>query len=205
VTDIAPRERTALADLLLELGPDAPTLCTGWTTRDLAAHLVTRATHPIAAGGVVIERLAPHTQRVQARIAAQPWPDLVAKVRRRSWWHGAFDEAFNRFEYFIHHEDVRRAQPGWQPRPHSTELTKALWARIPTQAKLVLRKTPASITVSTPGVGTVTAGRGGPAVELTGPAPELVLFLTGRQEHAVVELTGPDDITTRMRHTAYGI
>jgi hypothetical protein len=36
------RERLELCDLLLELGPDAPTLCEGWTTADLAAHLVLR-------------------------------------------------------------------------------------------------------------------------------------------------------------------
>src|SRR5882762_622635 len=35
-------ERRELCDLFLELGPDAPTLCEGWTTLDLAAHLVLR-------------------------------------------------------------------------------------------------------------------------------------------------------------------
>ena len=35
---LAQRERTALADLLEELGPDAPTLCAGWSAIDLATH-----------------------------------------------------------------------------------------------------------------------------------------------------------------------
>src|ERR1700754_3004842 len=35
-------ERQKLADLFASLGPDAPTMCTGWATRDLAAHLVIR-------------------------------------------------------------------------------------------------------------------------------------------------------------------
>jgi uncharacterized protein (TIGR03083 family) len=39
---LAQEERNELCDLMLETGPDAPTLCEGWTTRDLAAHLVIR-------------------------------------------------------------------------------------------------------------------------------------------------------------------
>ncbi len=34
------REREELCDLFLELGPEAATLCEGWTSTDLAAHLV---------------------------------------------------------------------------------------------------------------------------------------------------------------------
>ena len=36
------QERQALCDDLQAAGPDAPTLCVGWTARDLAAHLVLR-------------------------------------------------------------------------------------------------------------------------------------------------------------------
>jgi uncharacterized protein (TIGR03083 family) len=39
-------ERAALAALLHETGPDGPTLCEGWQTRDLAAHLALRARRP---------------------------------------------------------------------------------------------------------------------------------------------------------------
>ena len=42
----AKRERLLLADLLETAGPDAPTLCEGWTTRDLAAHVVVRERRP---------------------------------------------------------------------------------------------------------------------------------------------------------------
>ncbi len=45
-------ERRALCALLDETGPDAPTLCEGWTTGDLAAHLVLRERRPDAAAGV---------------------------------------------------------------------------------------------------------------------------------------------------------
>ncbi len=50
---VARAERAALADLMLEVGPDSPTLCGDWTTRDLAAHLVLRERRPEAAGLVV--------------------------------------------------------------------------------------------------------------------------------------------------------
>ena len=153
MTDFAPIERNALADLMPKLGPDAPTLCAGWTTRDLAAHLVVRASRFDAALGIVVPSLAAHTKRVQDQVATQDWATLVAKVRHRPWWSALADEAVNRVEYFVHHEDVRRAQPNWQPRPLSTEFTTALWSRVPAQSKLALRRTPASVRVTAPGIG----------------------------------------------------
>src|SRR5690606_31949985 len=97
------------------------------------------------------------------------------------------------------------AQPGWRPRDLPEPVQAALWGRVPVQARIVLRRTPATVTISAPGHGTVTAGRGGPTVELTAPPSELVLFLSGRQEHALVELTGPDEVVARMRRARYGI
>jgi len=204
-TRVAELERQALADLLLKVGADAPTLCEGWTSRDLAAHLVVRATRPDAAAGILIKRLAGHTRRVQARVAAGDWERLVEAVRRRPWWAALGDEAVNRVEYFIHHEDVRRAQADWQPRELPHDIEAALWSRIPAMARLVLRRTPAAVTVSAPGHGSVTAGRGGRSVRLSGPPSELLLFLSGRQEHARVDLTGPDEVVARMRRARYGI
>jgi uncharacterized protein (TIGR03085 family) len=205
VTSFAPVERAALADLMVELGPDAPTLCTGWTTRDLAAHLIVRATRPDAAAGIVIPGLAGHTKRVQDRVATRDWDQLVAGVRRRPLWIAPVDEAINRTEYFIHHEDVRRAQPGWQPRRLGAEFEAALWSRVRAQVRLVLRRTPATVTVTAPGHGTVTAGRGGLEVDLLGPPAELLLFLSGRQAHTRVDLAGPEAVTERMRDARYGV
>jgi len=199
-------ERTALADLLEAVGPDRPTLCMGWTTRDLAAHLVVRAGRPDAAAGIVVPRLAGHTKRVQDRAARRDWPTLVAQVRHRPWWWAPLDEPLNLVEYFVHHEDVRRAQPGWQPRTLDSSLSSRLWTRVRAQAKLVLRRTPATVTVNAPGYGSVSAGRGGEkAVTLSGAPQELLLFLMGRQDHALVDLKGPTEITERMLHARYGI
>ena len=164
-----------------------------------------RNNRPDAAPGIVVKALSGHTRRVQDRIAAQPWPVLLARLRRRPWWAVFGEELANRAEYFIHHEDVRRAQVGWRPRDLPGAQAAALWGRVPAQARLVLRKVPAEVTVTAPGLGSVTAGRGGPPVTLAGEPGELLLFLSGRQDHTRVELTGPETITGRMRHSRYGV
>jgi uncharacterized protein (TIGR03085 family) len=214
MTDIAAAERAALADLLERVGPGAPTLCAGWLTRDLAAHIVARERRPDASGGIVLRPLAGYLRRVQDGIATRDWAELVGAVRHPPWWspisNPLLDEAANRVEFFIHHEDVRRAQDGWRPRPLTPEVSAALWRRVRAVARLVLRRTPATITVAAtgPGVagsGEVRAGRGGPPIRLAGEPQELLLFLTGRQAHALVELTGPEAITDRMRRGRYGI
>jgi uncharacterized protein (TIGR03085 family) len=205
VTAFAAAERNALADLFVTLGPDAPTLCEGWTTRDLAAHLVVRGSRPLAAAGILIPRFKGTLERAIAEEARTDWPTLVERARRRPRLTLIADEAVNRTEYFVHHEDVRRAQPDWRPRELPAELSTLLWRRVRPQARLVLRRTPATVTVSAPGRESVTAGRGGPPVTLAGEPGEVLLFLTGRQDHARVELTGPAEITDRMRGARYGV
>ena len=55
-----------------------PPLCEGWTTRDLAAHLVVRERRPDALPGLMFGPLASHTARLQNQLAASTtWEDLV--------------------------------------------------------------------------------------------------------------------------------
>jgi hypothetical protein len=68
-----------------------------------------------------------------------------------------------------------------------------------------LRRTPAQVTITGLGHGSLLAGRGGPAVSLVGPPSEVLIFVTGRQAHARVELSGPEEITSQMRTRRYGI
>jgi uncharacterized protein (TIGR03085 family) len=63
------RERDELCELFLELGPTAPTLCEGWDTLDLAAHLWIREHQPTAAAGILVPRFAERTERMQAKAA----------------------------------------------------------------------------------------------------------------------------------------
>ena len=113
----AKRERLLLADLLESAGPDAPTLCEGWNTRDLAAHVVVRERRADAAGGLLIKPLAPRLERVQAEFAAKPYEELIQLIRTGPPRMSPFalkqvDEAANTVEFYVHAEDVRRAQPG---------------------------------------------------------------------------------------------
>ena len=103
------------------LGPDAPTLCEGWTTRDLAAHLVVRERRPDAAAGLLLAAAArarrAGARRRGRRRRTRSWSTRSADA---PWWspvsNPLTDGLANSLEFFIHHEDVRRAQPGWQPR-----------------------------------------------------------------------------------------
>src|SRR5436190_1182266 len=125
---VAGSERALLADLLTEVGPDGATLCTGWTTRDLAAHIVLRERRPVAALGIVFAPLAGHTRQVQDDVARTSWPDLVDTMRHRSpLLVGPADELVNTTEFFVHHEDVRRANDGWRPRPEDPRLEGTMW------------------------------------------------------------------------------
>lgn len=189
VNAVARAERAALAALFLEVGPDAPTLCGGWLTRDLAAHLVLRERRPDAAGGILVPQLAGHMQKVQDELAAQPWEQLVATVRQGppAWnpmGFGPFDAQANTIEFFVHHEDVRRGQEGWKPRDLDAETLAALWKVVPTTARFIGRRSPVGIVVSPtdgPGDGTTASVRGGvPEVTLVGPTGEILLAVYGR-------------------------
>lgn len=202
-------ERTALCDLLVQLGPDQPTLCTGWTTRLLAAHLLVRERRPLAALGIVARPLAGYTVSVQQRLAAEPFPDLVAQLRRPPGWSplalAGVDRAVNTLEMFVHHEDARRGQPDWQPRELPAGLAAALWSRIRPVTRLRLRRFPAALVVEAPGHGEVRTGRGGEEVRLTAEPGELAIFLTGRQRAARVDLAGPATLTDRLSTARLGL
>lgn len=203
-------ERTALCDLFDRLGPDAPTLCAGWSTYDLAAHLVLRERRLDAGAGIALRPLAGYTASVQRGLKAKhPFPELVGLVRTPGGLYGLLpplDEAVNTLEYFVHHEDVRRAQPSWEPRELPDDLERLLWKRLDMAAKLMLRKSPVGVVLHRLGGGVAIGGaKDGPKVEVTGKASELLLFCFGRQEHARVDLTGDPDAVARVTHAPLGI
>ena len=74
------RERHALCDTALALGPDVPTLCGDWTARDLVAHLLVRENSMIGAAGITFSPMAGLTERAMARAARAPFPDMVGKL-----------------------------------------------------------------------------------------------------------------------------
>ncbi|MFG1933066.1 TIGR03085 family metal-binding protein [Mycobacterium sp. NPDC048908] len=190
----AQRERAALVESMRAVGPDAPTLCGDWTTRDLAAHLVVRERRLDATAGVVVPFLAGYTANVQRQITdTNTWNALLQKVASGPPLYSPFkllDPIANLGEMFIHHEDVRRAQKGWQPRDLDDTLAKALGRGLPLLARLSLGNAPARVALKTPDGKTVaTVGHGADLV-VTGEVQELLLFLSGRDE---VRLTFSDD------------
>ena len=204
-------ERLALCALLDETGPDAPTLCEGWTTGDLAAHLVLREHRPDAAAGVTGGPLAGYTARVQQRIRQRvPFPDLVRIIRsgppRLSLMAlPGMDERLNAVEFFVHHEDVRRAADGWEPRALRSGESDMLWGRL-RLARLLLRKAPVGVELARDDVGPVTDNTGTddtggvsyritaknatPAVTVVGSPAELTLWVMGRRAAARVRMDG---------------
>lgn len=202
-------ERQALADLFLEVGPDAPTLCGGWSTGDLAAHLVVRERRPDAAAGILVKPLAGYTGRVQDSVRdGRPWPQLVEKIRSGPPFPlklSAIDETMNTVEYFVHLEDVRRARPGWEPRVLDAGLERALWSRLKMMGRTLMRRSPVGVTLRAPGFGEVTARAGEPHVTVTGGPGELVLFAFGRQAATRVETDGDPQAISQLRQAQLGL
>lgn len=207
----ATRERVEFADSLLEVGPDAPTLCEGWSARDLAAHVVLRERRPDAAGGVLISALGRYTDRVQRSIAARPWPDLVETVRSGppKWSPtrlDAVDRLANTIEFFVHHEDIRRATEPWTPRDLDATLIDDLHSALARGVRLLARRAPVGLVLEpTDGREPIIAKKGEPAVTVRGPVPELVLFIYGRSAQALVEFEGDITDVAHLRETSFGV
>ena len=195
----ADRERRELADLLDRLGPAEPTLCEGWDTAHLAAHIVVRERRPDALVGIGAEqvspdsRLATYAHRLEDRLrGSTPYADVVGRLRAGPpvWSPMAWPrlgDAFNTTEFAIHHEDVRRAQPDWSPRALSRVDQDALWRAAGFFARraaggrgLVLRRN------DVPGV-EKRFGAGGRTVE--GEPLELLLWASGRRAVARVTVS----------------
>jgi uncharacterized protein (TIGR03085 family) len=199
-------ERLALCALLDKTGPDAPTLCEGWTTGDLAAHLVLRERRPDAAAGVLGGPLAGYTARVQERIKTRkPFGDLVRIIRSGPPAFSVMalpgmDERMNAVEFFVHHEDVRRGAPEWQPRELDAGLTEQLWRRL-RMTRHLLRRVPVGVEFARDDVSNgdragrklrITIRNGTPVVTVVGNPAELTLWALGRTTVARVRMDGAE-------------
>jgi uncharacterized protein (TIGR03085 family) len=210
-------ERTALCALFDETGPEAPTLCEGWRTRHLAAHLVLREHRPDAAAGVIGGPLAGHTKRVTEELAAgTPFPQLVERIRKGPpalsvYRLPGMDERLNLLEYFVHHEDVRRAADGWQPRDVRDGLADALWQRLQ-MGRILFRRAPVGVELVRDDLTVdqgqqpvrVTAKAKTPVVTVTGHPAELTMWALGRSAAARVRLDGSADAVRRLREARIG-
>ena len=196
---LARAERAALSDTLDRTDPERPTLCAGWTARDLLAHLLVRERQPLAAAGIVVPALSGITESAMRSYADTPWPEMVEEFRSGppAWSPTRIervDETVNGAELFVHHEDVRRGTSGWEPRPADAARDAALWALVSRTGRLLYRRSPVGVAVRRP-TGEQAVIKTGPGlVTVEGEPGEILLHGSGR-DAARVELHGdPADV-----------
>ena len=189
------RERRELCDLFGDLGPSAPTLCEGWATVDLAAHLVMRE-HDPRSGLAILggDRFNGLEEKLMASNKAKGYEKLVERLRSGPplvpWRLPGLRTLLNLNEWYVHHEDVRRAN-GQGPRTDRPDLDAALWDLLGRSGRVAVRGLKdAGLAVDAPGHGERTLKKGEPLVTATGGPQELALFVNGRRDAARVELAG---------------
>jgi len=114
---LAREERARLCTVLTESGQDAPTLCEGWLTKDLAAHLYVREHRPLAMPGIMLGGAFAKLTAASMASALRRYGYAGLVVRVRSGpplaWR-PFDELANAVEFFVHTEDMSVFVPGTQ-------------------------------------------------------------------------------------------
>ena len=206
------QERRDLSDLFAELGPTAATLLDGWTTHDLAAHLVLRERDVVAGPCLVLPGRFPRfaERRRKTLAARRDFSWLVARFRSgpppgffRIRWVRAVP---NLNECFVHHEDVRRGN-GMDPRTLTPELDEALWRNVRRGGRYLGRRLrDAGLEIEWAGTNERLRVRPGePVARLSGSPGELLLYVFGRQRAAQVEVSGPVEAVAILRRTRFGM
>lgn len=194
-------ERSAFADTLRATASNAPTLCGEWNAAQLTAHLVLRERSLVELGGrlpvAALQRRA--HDAVTKYASTYSYPDLITRFESGPPLYSAFAlpafrEAVNLLEYVVHHEDVRRARPGFEPRELSVGDQAAVFARLRFGARVTLRQVPQGVRLVAPSHGEISAPkRGASTVTVKGDPVELALVIMGRQRVAQVSYEGPPD------------
>ena len=205
---LARRERLALCDLALALGEDAPTLCGDWSAKQLVEHLLVREHSPLGAAGIAVPALAGLAEREMARTGRRDFGVLVERLRTPGLTPYALppvERTLNTLEYFVHHEDLRRAQAGWEPRPLDAADQDRLWRAIRFAGRGLVRPIGVPVRIRRSDTEAVaTLRRGGDPVTVTGLPAELVMFLFGRDQARGLEFEGPPDRVRRVRRADLG-
>jgi len=204
---LARRERAALCDLALEVGPDSPTLCSGWTAKDLVVHLLVRERSPLGSAGIMVGPLSGLTERASARYGQREYDALVDRLRSPGGLYAipAVDRLANSFEYVVHHEDLRRGRPDWQPRALDPADLDTLWRQLAKGVVFVGRKLPGPTVLHRADTGdSVIAKKGPDPVTITGGVVEIVLFLFGRDSVRDLIFEGPDEAVAAVRAADLG-
>ncbi|HEY8718997.1 TIGR03085 family metal-binding protein [Pengzhenrongella sp.] len=205
-------ERVALVRALTDAGPDAPTLCGDWRTRQLAAHIVLRENDPLVAAGTVVPALNGRSERAIEALASTAtdnagYTDLLTRVAAGPprWspmsWAG---EGVDLLEFFVHTEDVRRGTGQVEPLELEPAHIAALWHRMVRGAPILYRRARVGVVLVVPG-GPRRAVRRAPddagTVVIRGDVGELLLHAYGRGAAARVHVLGDPYDVEALAHT----
>ncbi|WP_067438462.1 TIGR03085 family metal-binding protein [Nocardioides jensenii] len=207
-TSLAHAERNRLCDLALDVGAGAPTLSGEWTVKDLVVHMLVRE-RTLASPGILVPALGGLVDRATQRLGRREFTDLVEDLRRpRLTWAAlpVVDRLLNTAEYFVHHEDIRRAQPSWTARDLTRAEQASLWRVVSTTGRGLVRPAGVPVLVRDAATGReVTLRRGSDPVLVVGPTSELLLMLFGRARVTGLEYGGPEERVRRFRAASLGI
>lgn len=207
-----------MCDTALLVGEDEPTLCGEWTVKDLVVHLILRESSP-ASLGLVVSALSGALDAASRRLAARDFSgrgsgghaSLVERLRGGPPRYSPFaiprvDALLNGLEFFVHHEDIRRAQPAWAPRELSDRAQQQVWKGVCAAAPRLLRRAPVGVQLECDDLHTrATVHAAETSVLVVGAPAEVTMFVFGRKAHADVELRGPDDAVAALRNTDLGV
>jgi len=208
-TSVAQVERAQLCDLFDEAGPHAPTLCGSWDTQHLAAHLVAREATPLGLLATLRPKVA--QEEIDKLVADRDFASLVGEIRggppRLSvFGTGLTDRLGNALEFFIHHEDVRRAAPGYEHRELPGWAADQLWQGLTVAARGLMRKAPVGAALRRSDTGQLAVGsKKARTVIVAGPVSELALFAFGRGSVADVSFDGAPEDVAALRSARFGL
>jgi uncharacterized protein (TIGR03085 family) len=207
--------REVLAETLLAAGPGSPTLCAGWQTEELAAHLYLREHRPAVALGIAVKPLAKVSDRAIRALAARSrtaksYAALIASFvagppRFSPMQLKPVDRAANLIEYFVHTEDVRRAYPRWAPRALDQGYSDALWDELLKRAAFLYRGVDLGVILVRPDGPRHVAKRAPVSVAIVGEPGELLMHAHGRTGHALVTYEGQPDAVALLESAEIGI
>ena len=205
MTSFARRERSAICQTLRKLGPDQPTLCQGWSTKDLLVHLIVRENRPDAAVGLFIPFLSSYTDSVSKKYSEKSFEDLIMIFENGPKSPSPFslpkvDELANTFEFLVHHEDILRAQDNYQPRKLSEEDAKFVWSRFTKSAVFFMRKIKVGVVAKTD-QGIYTLKRGNDVVTISGNLIDLVMFAFGRKNTTEINFEGNPTAVEKLKNS----
>lgn len=207
--------REVLAETLLAAGPDSDTLCEGWQTQHMAAHLYLREHRAVVALGLVAKPLSKVSDKATRKLAEasatrSEYVKLVGKFRAGPSAFSpmklpAVEKNANLIEYFVHTEDVRRATQRWAPRALDEEYSAALWDELVKRAAILYRGVDLGIVLVRPSGPRHVAKRAAVSVAIVGEPGELLMHALGRREHALVTFEGEPDAVALLDSADIGL